>query len=61
VGVPEPELSQEIYLQYSHVFSPNLVATAFVSYSIPGDGLEAVAPDGTQAWTTFGLGLTANY
>jgi hypothetical protein len=61
VGVPEPELSDEIYLQYSHVFNPNLVATAFVSYSIPGDGLKAAAPQDLQAWTTFGVGLTANF
>jgi len=61
VGVPESELSDEIYLQYSHVFNPNLVATAFVSYSIPGDGLKAAAPQDLQAWTTFGVGLTANF
>jgi hypothetical protein len=61
VGVPEPELSDEIYLQYSHVFNPKLVATAFVSRSSPGDGLEAASPQGTEAWTTIGLGLTANF
>jgi len=61
VGVPEPELSDEIYLQYSHVFNPKLVATAFVSRSSPGNGLEAAAPQGTEAWTTIGLGLTANF
>jgi hypothetical protein len=61
VGVPESELSDEIYLQYSHVFNPQLVATAFISRSSPGDGLEAAAPQGTEAWTTIGLGLTANF
>lgn len=61
VGVPEPELSDEFYLQYSHVFTPKLVATAFVSYSSPGDGLKATATQGTDAWTTIGLGLTANF
>jgi hypothetical protein len=60
VGVPEPGLSNEIYLQYSRVFNPKLVATAFVSRSSPRDGLQAVAPQGTQPWTTFGIGLTAN-
>jgi hypothetical protein len=61
VGVPEPELSDEIYLQYSHVFSSKLIATAFISRSSPGDGLKAAATDRTEAWTTIGLGLTANF
>lgn len=61
VGVPEPELSDEFYLQYSHVFSPKLIAIAFVSRSSPGEGLKAAATDGTEAWTTIGLGLTANF
>jgi len=61
VGVPKAELSDEIYLQYARVFNPNLVAIAFVARNSPGAGLKAVAPQGTQAWTTFGLGLTANF
>ena len=61
VGVPEPELSDEIYVQYSHVFSPRLIATAFISRSSPGDGLQAAAPENTEAWSTIGLGLTANF
>jgi hypothetical protein len=61
VGVPEPGLSNELYLQYSRVFDPKLIVTAFVSRSAPRSGLEAVAPQGTQRWTTFGVGLTANY
>ena len=61
VGVPERWLSDEIYLQYSRFFNPKLVATVFVSYSIPGDGLKATAPQDLQPWTTFGLGLTANF
>lgn len=61
VGVPEPHLADEFYLQYARVFSPALVAIAFVSHSLPGDGLKAVATGGTKPWTTFGLGLTANF
>ncbi|MFN5155515.1 MAG: hypothetical protein ACK50K_00800 [Betaproteobacteria bacterium] len=61
VGVPEAKLSDEMYLQYARVFNPNLVAIAFVARSSPGAGLKATAPQGTQAWTTFGLGLTANF
>ncbi len=61
LGVPERWLSDEIYLQYSRVFNPKLVATAFVSHSIPGDGLKATAPQDLQPWITFGLGLTANF
>jgi hypothetical protein len=59
--VPEYGLSDEIYLQYSRVFNPKLVATVFVARSTARDGLTAVAPQGTDAWTTFGLGLTANF
>jgi hypothetical protein len=61
VGVPESELSSEVYLQYARVFSPKLVLVAFVARNSPGAGLKAIAPQGTRAWTTFGLGLTANY
>ena len=61
VGVPKYGLSDETYLQYSRVFNPKLVATAFISYSSPGDGVRAAAPQGTEAWTTIGLGLTANF
>ncbi|MCA3253486.1 MAG: hypothetical protein ACK5V2_10320 [Pseudomonadota bacterium] len=61
VGVPQAKLSDELYLQYVRVFNPNLVAIAFVARSSPGAGLKATAPQGTQAWTTFGLGLTANF
>lgn len=61
VGVPESGLSNEFYLQYSHVFTPKLIATAFVSVSVPRDGVRAVAPQGTETWTTVGLGLTANF
>lgn len=56
VRVPVPGLSDEVYLQYSHVFNPQLVATMFVSRSIPRDGLRAVATRGTQTWTTFAAG-----
>ncbi len=61
VGVPAYGLSDEVYLQYARVFNPKLIATAFVSRSSPRDGLDAVAPQGTVAWTTFGVGLTANF
>lgn len=61
VGVPKAKLSDELYLQYAHVFSPKLVAIAFVARNSPGAGLKAIATQGTQAWTTVGLGLTANF
>jgi hypothetical protein len=61
VGVPQAELSDEFYLQYAHVFNSQLVAIAFVARSNPGAGLKAIAPQGTNAWTTFGFGLTANF
>lgn len=59
VGVPSTGLSNEVYLQYARVFSPGLIAIAFISRSTPRDGLRAIAPQGTQAWTTLGLGMTA--
>jgi hypothetical protein len=61
VGVPEYGLSNEIYLQYARIFNPKLIAIAFVSRSSPRSGLDAVATQGTEAWTTVGLGLTANF
>nr|WP_295130788.1 hypothetical protein [uncultured Roseateles sp.] len=61
VGVPEAKLSTELYLQYVHVFNPKLIASTFLARNTPGAGLKATAPQGTQAWTTFGVGLTANF
>ena len=61
VGVPQAKLSDEVYLQYARVFNPSLVAIAFVARNAPGAGLKGTAPQGTQSWTTFGLGLTANF
>jgi len=59
VGVPQAHLSDELYVQYVHVFSPKLIALGFASRNFPKDGLKAIAPQGIQAWTTLGLGLTA--
>lgn len=61
VGVPTAHLADEVYVQYARVFSPSLIAIAFVSHSVPGAGLEAQATQGTRPWTTLGLGLTANF
>lgn len=61
VGVPRKHLADELYFQYARVFQPNLVAIAFVARSFPGAGLKATAPQGTQPWTTLGVGLTANF
>lgn len=61
VGVPTAHLADEYYLQYAHVFTPSLVGIAFVSHSVPGDGLEASATQDLKAWNTVGLGLTANF
>jgi hypothetical protein len=61
VGVPEPGLSDELYLQYSRVFAPTLVATVFLAHSVPRDGLRAIASQGTKPWTTFGVGLSATF
>jgi hypothetical protein len=61
VGVPHKKLSNELYLQYVHLFTPKLVLTAFAARNMPGAGLKAIAPQGTSNWTTLGLGLTASY
>ena len=61
LGVPESGLSHEYYFQYARVFSARVIALAFVSRSNPDDGLKAASLQGSQSWTTFGLGLTANF
>lgn len=61
VGVPKDKLSNELYFQYVRVFNPKLVLSAFAARSSPGEGLKAISPQGTEAWTTLGLGLTANF
>ena len=61
VGVPKSGLSNESYLQYSRIFNPKLIATAFVARSSPRDGLQAIAPKGTDPWITIGVGVTASF
>ncbi len=59
VGVPQAHLSDEIYLQYVHVFSPKLIALGFFSRNLPKDGLKGSSAQALEAWNTVGLGLTA--
>lgn len=61
VGVPTAHLADEIYLQYARVFTPKIVASAFVARSAPGAGIRAIAPAGASAWVTVGAGLLANF
>lgn len=59
VGVPQAHLSDELYVQYVHVFSPKLIALGFFSRNLPKEGLKGASTQPLVPWNTFGVGLTA--
>lgn len=49
LGMPKAHLSDEMYVQYVHVFTPKLIALGSASGNFPQAGLKAIAPQGTEA------------
>jgi len=61
VGVDSKHLSDEFMLQYVHLFSPKIALSTYVSQSLPGKGLRALATPTSQNWTAFGMGISASF
>lgn len=60
-GVTDAHLSDDVFLKYTRVLSPQLYLTAGASVSFPGDGLDAVASGATDVWSGAFLNLVAVY
>ncbi|MFL0587790.1 alginate export family protein [Sphingomonas olei] len=61
-GVTRPHLSDDIFLEYNHVFSQNVFLTAGVSASFPGAGIKAAFPDKSPPiWSGAFVNVVVNY
>ena len=59
-GVPDPHLSDDFYVEYTRVISPQIFLTAGVAVSVPGRGLRELV-DNPGTWTGGLVNLTMKY
>ena len=60
-GVTKPHLSDDVFLEYNHIFSDNVFLTAGISASMPGAGIRASFPGRAPLWTGAFVNLVVNY
>jgi len=59
-GVPDPHLSDDFYLEYTRVITPQIFLTAGVAVSVPGEGLRELVDD-ANTWVGGLVNLTVKY
>lgn len=60
-GVPDAHLSDDFYIEWVRMLTPNAYLTLGVGVSIPGDGLEAAAGTSLDPWVGGLVNLTFTY
>lgn len=60
-GVQSPHLSDDFYLEYTRLITPNLFLTAGTGLSIPGEGLIEAAKGEAEDWWGAYVNLTVSY
>lgn len=60
-GVPERELSQDVYVDYVHLFSQNVFLTVGMAGSFPGQGVRELVPSGATRWWGGLINLTLRF
>jgi len=61
-GVTRAHLSDDLYLEYSRVVTPNVYLTAGFSVSVPGAGINSIVPSvDAPLWTGGFVNLIVNY
>jgi len=61
-GVTRAHLSDDFYLEYSRVVTPNIYLTAGISVSVPGAGINSIVPSrDAPFWTGGFVNLIVNY
>jgi hypothetical protein len=60
-GVPDEHLSDDFYVEYVRMISPNAFLTLGVGVSLPGDGLEAQAGRSLDPWVGGLVNLTFQF
>lgn len=59
-GVTRRHLSDDLYVEYFRVMSPNLYLTTGFSVSVPGAGIKSIVDD-APVWAGAYVDLIANY
>ncbi len=59
-GVPDSHLSDDFYVEYTRVITPQIFLTSGVAVSVPGDGLRALVDD-AKTWVGGLVNLTVKY
>jgi hypothetical protein len=60
-GVSNDHLADEIYVEWAHVFSPNLTTAFWGSVAMPGKGLQDLPNVNSQTWFAAGVTLKVKY
>jgi hypothetical protein len=60
-GVTKRHLSDDLFLEYNHIFGPDVFLTAGVSASFPGAGIKASFPGTAPVWTGAFVNVVVNY
>lgn len=60
-GVTDAHLSDDLFLEYTHMINPNVYLTGGVSVSFPGEGIESAAGGDAPDWTGVFLNVVINY
>jgi hypothetical protein len=60
-GVTDPHLSDDVFIEYTRVLTPNIFLTGGFSVSVPGDGIRIAAGGSAPAWTGGFVNIVVNY
>lgn len=60
-GVTDAHLSDDFFLEYTHIINPNTFLTGGVSVSVPGNGIESAAGGDAPIWSGVFLNVVVNY
>ena len=60
-GVTKHHLSDDVFLEYNHIFNPNVFLTAGISASFPGAGIKAAFPGNAPTWSGAFVNVVVNY
>ncbi len=60
-GVTKHHLSDDVFLEYNHIYSQHVFLTAGISASFPGAGIKAAFPGKAPTWTGAFVNVVVNY
>lgn len=60
-GVTDPHLSDDVFIEYTRVLTPNIFLTGGFSVSFPGDGIKNAVGGSAPAWTGGFINILANF